>query len=238
MGYEIFYDRRFILLDGKFIPLCQHGSNNCFEYNAQGRLISEKTWSVMNYLFPKRYIFSEEEIRALAEEYEKGSFFKSRYRRFEPGEFKKWFINGMKNAKPLEYYLEYGNRLYIAKHYQNKVERSYPKTSAELFTELSLAVLSDVDWLEIGFDGRDIYLPKRKRKKREKQRYPFYYVLINDKGHYLCRLTRYGYRYAVFTSYYVKKFKKESEALRYMNKYRLDKKWGFEVKRIDEPAML
>ena len=33
MSSEIFYDRAFIRIGEKFIPICNHGSSNCFDFN-------------------------------------------------------------------------------------------------------------------------------------------------------------------------------------------------------------
>ncbi|MFR1480866.1 MAG: hypothetical protein ACLSB9_36905 [Hydrogeniiclostridium mannosilyticum] len=52
MSSEIFYDKAFILVGEKYIPVVNHGSSNCFDFDSRGREIPEKHWSVLNYLIP------------------------------------------------------------------------------------------------------------------------------------------------------------------------------------------
>jgi hypothetical protein len=238
MSYEIFYDRRFILLDGdKYIPIVQHGSNNCWEKNWRGQDIPAKNWSVSNYPKHDQFIFNPQEIRELAKIQGKFENFKSRHRSFAPGEYERWFVNGMKNAKPLEFYLEYGNTLRIVEHKKYPdANYYYPKTEKEL-----LEMITDLTKMgnrpSIGFVERNLTLPKRKKTTREKQKYPYFYALANQ-GAYLVKLTRYGYRYVGYPGPgVVKKFKTESEAKKYLKKYagRLS---GFKPVKVEEACFI
>lgn len=49
MSSEIFYDKAFIRVDNRYIPVVNHGSSNCFDFDSRGREIPEKHWSVLNY---------------------------------------------------------------------------------------------------------------------------------------------------------------------------------------------
>lgn len=42
MSSEIFYDKAFIQVEEKYIPVVNHGSSNCFEFDSRGREIPEK----------------------------------------------------------------------------------------------------------------------------------------------------------------------------------------------------
>ena len=68
MSSEIYYDRAYIRVGDRFIPVVNHGSSNCFDFDACGREVPEKHWSVLNYTF--RHLFTEEEIRQIAAIYE------------------------------------------------------------------------------------------------------------------------------------------------------------------------
>ena len=57
MSSEIFYDKAFIRVEEKYIPVVNHGSSNCFEFDSRGREIPEKTWSVLNHPYTERMLF-------------------------------------------------------------------------------------------------------------------------------------------------------------------------------------
>lgn len=96
MSSEIYYDRAFIRVGDRFIPVVNHGSSNCFDFDAHGREVPEKHWSVLNYTFHGRQLFTEEEIRQIAAVYEaansdnRDGIRKSRNRSFGVGEFGRW----------------------------------------------------------------------------------------------------------------------------------------------------
>lgn len=244
MGYEIIYDRRFIfvVIDGenKYIPIFQYGSNNCFDFASNGRMIPEKNWGVLNYTKRNQYLFNESEIRELAAIYENsGEIHKSRYKIFDKGEFERWYINGMKSAKPLEYYTELGNAFHILDYtdyvYNEKEpERHYIKTTEEL-----LAKLKELDGKELtmGFVPRNLYLPRKRKQYKERKKVSQYFVLYNSKTGYLHKLTRNGYRYSPYSVSNAKKFITEKQIKSYLQKYeqRLD---GFEIEQINEIAYI
>ena len=65
MSSEIFYDKAFIRVGDKYIPVVNHGSSNCFEVTARGREIPEKYWSVLNYPHTGRYCLRQKKCRRL-----------------------------------------------------------------------------------------------------------------------------------------------------------------------------
>lgn len=42
MSSEIYYDRAYIRVGDRFIPVVNHGSSNCFDFDACGREVPEK----------------------------------------------------------------------------------------------------------------------------------------------------------------------------------------------------
>lgn len=44
MSYEIVYNKQFLKIDGKIIPLALYGSNNCYEPLPNGRQRREREW--------------------------------------------------------------------------------------------------------------------------------------------------------------------------------------------------
>lgn len=113
MSSEIFYDKAFIRVEEKYIPVVNHGSSNCFEFDSRGREIPEKTWSVLNHPYTERMLFTADEIREIADFYEeismsnRGGTKKSRNRSFEENEFRRWILAGMKSAHTVEEYMEF-----------------------------------------------------------------------------------------------------------------------------------
>ena len=69
MSYSIYYERAFIRIGDKFIPLVNYGSNNCWE-NHNGREVPEKNWNVMNWQRENQFLFTAPELRELARIYD------------------------------------------------------------------------------------------------------------------------------------------------------------------------
>ena len=125
MSYEIYYKRAFIKVGEKYIPVLQHGSNNCFDviYTSRGaRDIPEKNWS--NWIHTKEgrgpILATREEITSYAVEfcdttnYGGDLPFKARGRQFDsPIEAMRWFDNGVKTARTVEEYSELGNTVHV-----------------------------------------------------------------------------------------------------------------------------
>ncbi|MDO4746675.1 MAG: hypothetical protein Q4B18_08965, partial [Bacillota bacterium] len=66
MSYQIYYDKAFIKVDDKFVPMVNSGSNNCWEVNYCNREIPEKNWSVLNYTMRSKVLFTADEIVEIA----------------------------------------------------------------------------------------------------------------------------------------------------------------------------
>lgn len=152
MSYDIVYDRRFIKVDNLYIPMIQIGSNNTFEISASGRKIPEKYWMKLVYdIYTKnKCLLTAEEILKIAKDLDDGELYKSRYRSFQKGEFVKYIMAGVKNAKPLEVYVKWGNQLIL----QIGDDIKYPKTTDELKNELIFATLADKK-VSLYFSERD-----------------------------------------------------------------------------------
>ncbi len=125
MSSEIFYKKAFIKVGDGIIPLANQGSSNCFEF-VRGREVAEKGWYVLNFPHRDKLIFSVEEMKEQASTYEeintnnRGGTKKSRNRAFEIGEFGRWILAGVKNAKTVEEYVSYGNRFFVLVYSEKK----------------------------------------------------------------------------------------------------------------------
>lgn len=240
MSYEIYYDKRFIKVgEDKYIPIFQHGSNNSFEISPSGREIPEKDWSILNYPHKDKYLFTMDEIIKLGEYHkehcENGrTYHKTRYKTMTPEEVYKMFINGAKNAKPLEFYIDLGNtfKVYDITDYllndEGEILFYYPKNTEEL---VEIIEEKKGRRLSMGFLERNLILPKRQIREKKAHTQDHYYALVNDRGHYLSRMGRGGYYYTYYDSS-SKKFRTEKEAIRYLEKYR-ERLKNFKVERIN-----
>lgn len=233
MSYEIYYDRGFICVGDKFIPIACQGSNNCWEVSFNGREIPEKGWQVLNYKNRGKLLFTEDEIREIAADYERisqesGTCFKSRNRPFEKGEFERWILCGLKSAYTIEEYVSFGNRPYILDYSGSKDWKEHNFSTTDEFLKL-VDELKGIKDLNVKFSyNRGLYKPKAARKKPKKKSFknmPEYYVLgalygKSETKIYFCSLTRYGFRYIQSPgSYCVKTFESERDAAKYLKKY-------------------
>ena len=237
MSYSIYYDRAFIRVYDKFIPLVNSGSNNCYQCK-NGRDVPEKNWGILNWKHECQALFTETEIREIAKQYddynqESGMIYKSRYTGFSPGEFERWIVNGMKNAYTVEEYRSFGNSFYISDYMpqeSNKWVRTPFSTSEEL--EELLAQRGAGREINIKMeDNRNVYRPVKHRQRSRGFRpgdLPEYYVIGGEGAYaglrgnvvYLVKLRRNGIRYLFQkSSYMLKAFRTEREAERYIAKY-------------------
>lgn len=233
MSYQIYYDRAYISIGDKYIPLVNSGSNNCWEFYGR-REVPEKNWNVLNWKHSGQFIFTEAEIKEIALEYDlynqdSGMMFKSRYRHFAPGEFERWAVNGMKRAYTVEEYVSFGNEFFVL-DYSAKDTKDWKshtfRTTEELINLLdSFKNIKSVD-IKF-FNNREVHRPKANgtlAKKLGADDLAEYYVLkgeYNGRTIYLCRLKRKrGFAYTWECSPHSNKiFETEKKALLYLKKY-------------------
>ena len=221
MSSEIFYAKAFIRAGDRFIPVANHGSSNCYDFDSRGREIPERHWSVLSYPFRGRLAFTAEEIKQIAAAYEeantenRGGTCKSRNRAFEVGEFERWILAGLKSAHTVEEYRAYGNSVVVIDYERNWSKASIAST-AEL---LSLLEQRESAHISIGFaEDRHIFYPKTSGRKQ-----PFdfsalarYYVLQSEQGIFVKRSSRRVWATLIAQAECVKKFRTESEAQKYL----------------------
>ena len=221
MSSEIFYAKAFIRAGDRFIPVANHGSSNCYDFDSRGREIPERHWSVLSYPFRGRLAFTAEEIKQIAAAYEeantenRGGTCKSRNRAFEIGEFERWILAGLKSAHTVEEYRAYGNSVVVIDY-----ERNWSKASIASTVELlSLLEQRESAHISIGFaDDRHIFYPKTSGRKQ-----PFdfsaldrYYVLQSEQGIFVKRSSRRVWATLIAQAECVKKFRTEAEAQKYL----------------------
>jgi len=241
MSYEIYYDRAYIRVGDKFIPLVNQGSNNCWEYNYfTKRDIPEKNWQVLNWEHSGQLLFTAEEVREQAALYEEshqrsGTCYKTRNTSFAPGEFRRWIVNGMKSAYTIEEYVSFGNALSIHDFSVWENRKDYPFRTTEDFLAL-LEQLQGSTRLNVHFgNNREVCRPVKPRPKPQPVDYQSmaeYFVLKFDLG-YFVKWTKYGLKYAFDVKVpSVRKFLKEPDAAKYLAKYQERFTRPFTVERV------
>ena len=238
MSSEIFYDKAFIRVDDRYIPVVNHGSSNCFEIGRRGREIPEKYWSVLNYTRRDSQIFTADEMRQIAEVYEaasmgnRGGTRKSRYRSFEEGEFGRWILAGMKSAHTVEEYRKYGNTVVVVDYSELDWQRHPVYTTGELtekLKELKGRSISVSFW-----DNRHVTHPPMRRKGQPTDfgLLPEFYVLSAMQGYFVKRSSRriWFARSQNPTDPGIRKFKSEKAAQKYLDdNQRIFSKYAFTV---------
>lgn len=180
MSVEIIYDRQFVVVEDKFIPVFCLGSSNCTETNYRGREVAEKHWS--NLSSKGMVAFTKGELAVWANSFmDSDGIFKSRHTPFKEGEFTRYILNGMDYAQPVEFFVArrvpFSVKIGIYPNYQNVDV----KTSAELLAAIELAKAQNVNF-SFSFYGREASWTKEKRNlPKVKENVPGYYVLIHDK---------------------------------------------------------
>lgn len=221
MSSEIFYDKAFILADGRYIPVVNHGSSNCFDFDSRGREIPERHWSVLSYPFSGHLIFTAEEIKQIAAAHEaantenRGGTRKSRNRAFEVGEFGRWILAGLKSAHTVEEYRAFGNSVILIDYDHNWSKASIASTS-EL---LEILKRRKGEGISIGFaDNRHINRPIRPRKEQsfDFSRLDRYYILQSEQGVFVKRSNHRIWTARSAQAEHVKKFKTKAEAQKYL----------------------
>lgn len=222
MSCEIIYDKAFIKVESGIIPMICSGSSNCMEFTIQGRQVRERNWFVLKPSSERRNIFTVTEVRELAENYDKiisesgGSICKGYYKPFAEGEFKRWFLEGLKSAATVEEYVHAGNSLlFVAQGYTIRISVTNEQQLKSLLTEYEKDATA-----MLMFMGRFVIKPNQCRRKRTQTDYSeldCYYVL-KSKRYYVWNLTPRWIKYTISLGA-AKKFVSEKKAEQYVNKH-------------------
>ncbi|WP_394555250.1 hypothetical protein C1N61_26290 (plasmid) [Priestia aryabhattai] len=244
MNYEIIYNRQFIVVGDRYIPLFQHGNSGQFKLTLNGKKTPVKTWSVFNKDKTNKILFSEREIFELANSYNSYNFYRTRNSSFKEGEFKRWFVNGTNTAKSIEYFTEHGNTLVIVEASSGS-EKEHPITSTiELLETLdkvknkSVIIEDGITQLNLRFNEQNLNLPRQQRNRSEYKEYPFYFVLSSNEGYYIrklnskCLCSKDKDRHSV-----ARKFKTEKDAEKYLSRYKIVRE-KFTIEKVDESVIL
>ena len=169
MSSEIYYNKGYIRVGIRYIPIVNHGSSNCYECDQLGRGIPERYWSVLRHPTRKGILFTAGEMKQVAERHEKisvdnrGEIRKSRNKEFEKGEFYRWILAGMKSAHTVEEYRQYGNSVVVVDNDDDY--RRYPiATTKELLNKIKELAGRNID-VSFG-DNRHISRPPIRKQNK------------------------------------------------------------------------
>lgn len=238
MSSEIFYDKAFIRIDDRYIPVVNHGSSNCFDFDSRGREIPEKHWSVLNYTRRDSQIFTAEEMQMIAAAYEeasmnnRGGTRKSRNRSFEEGEFGRWILSGMKSAHTVEEYSKCGNTVVVIDYTEPYWKKHCVYSTSEL-----LQKLKELEGRSISvsfWDDRHVAHPPMRHKgiPTDFSTLPEYYVLRTEQGYFAKRSSRHIWLTRTSRSGITaaRKFKTEKAAQKYLeDNQSVLSKFAFEI---------
>lgn len=193
MSSEIYYDKAFIRVGGKYIPVVNHGSSNCFDFDRRGQEIPEKYWSVLRYPYRDKVLFTADEIQIIADACEdasmgnRGGTRKSRNRAFEEGEFRRWILAGMKSAHTVEEYEKFGNSVAVIDYNADPWQRYFAPTTGALLDKLREL---DSHSVTVSFwDDRHVNHPPMRQRGQWKpvdfSTLPEYYVLKTEHGYFI-----------------------------------------------------
>lgn len=243
MSYEIVYNRQFLRVDDKVIPLALHGSNNCYEMTYNGRERRERYWSPLYCDSNRLPIFSEDELMEYVQSLCNGSteHFVHNGRWVDDAGLLKFFRNGIKNAKTIEelqdeyYFSHLSVYLSVWNRGNNTVEgRSCVRSTKELKKFLSYAEdrINNREDTEDIFVGL-VYNPEKfkHRETKQKQRLTNFFAIKTRGYGYVYKLTSRRLQH-VTSSEYAKQFKTEKEAYKYIEKLSERFNADFEVEYI------
>lgn len=249
MSYEIVYNRQFLKIDDKIIPLVLHGSNNSYEITWNGKERRERNWNPMYLSCNKMIAITENELMKLIEDCCDGTcqeHFMRNNKWVDDKGLIRFFQNGIKNAKTIEemneeyYFSGLQGYFSIWKHMDNTIENKVEINSSEDLREFLSAIQKRLDNKTV---NEEIYFCLRyydeefksrvQKEKKPKERLTDYYAIKVNKYAYLVQVTSRRIKYCHLCND-TKQFKTEKEASKYIEKLKDRFDATFEVEHIVE----
>lgn len=251
MSYEIVYNRQFLKIDDKIIPLVLHGSNNSYETTMSGKDRRARDWDAMYLSCNKMIAVTEDKLMELIEDYCGGTYQEHFMRNSKWVDDKgliRFFQNGIKNAKTIEdmneeyYFSGLQGYFSIWKHMDNTIENKVEIKSSEDLREFLSVIQKRLDSKTI---NEEIYFCLRyydeefkpriqvKKERKPKERLTDYYAIKINNHSYLVQVTSKRIRYCCLCDN-TKQFKTGKEANRYIEKIKDKFNAAFTVEHIVE----
>lgn len=250
MSYEIVYNKQFLKIDGKIIPLILHGSNNCYESLYNGRERRERNWNPLYIGSNTPIVVTESDLMKKIEACCDGGEYQEHF--MQNGKWVndkgliRFFQNGIKNAKTIEelkedyFFMGMYGYFSVWNGMDNTIENRVEINSSD---DLRKFLETAQDRLDKKTEKEGIYIclkyynekfesrvkPERKAKERLTD---YFAIKIGNRDNYLVKQTSRRIRHTSLCNL-TKQFKTEREANKYVEKL-IDKgfKIDFSVKHI------
>lgn len=234
MSYEIVYNKQFLRIDGKIIPLTLCGSSNCYEPLPNGRQRREREWNAIYICGSNKLIaVTEMEIMKEIESCCDGGEYQEHFMQYgkwvDDKGLIRFFQNGIKNAKTIEELKEeyFFKGMYgyfsIWKGMDNIIENRVEINSSEDLRKFLEVAQNRIDNRT---DKEGIYIclkyynekfesrvkPERKAKERLTD---FFAIKIGNRDSYLVKQTSRRIRHSSLCNL-TKQYKTEKEANKYV----------------------
>lgn len=236
MSYSIVYNKQFLKIDGKIIPLVLYGSNNCYEPLPNGRQRRERQWYSLYFNGANEQVAATEaEIMKRVKSYCDGGEYQEHFIQNGKWVDDKGLIcfmqNGIKNAKTIEElkedYFFRGMQGYFSvwKGMKNTIESVINIYSSD---ELRNFLEAAKDRLDNREEKEEIYIclkyynekfeSKVKPGRKVKERLTNYFAIkVGNRDSYLVKLTSRRIKHTSLCDL-TKQFKTEKEANKYVGK--------------------
>lgn len=236
MGYEIVYNKQFLKIDGKIIPLALHGSSNCYEPLPNGRQRREREWNAIYVGGSNKPIAATEaEIMKEIEAYCDGGEYQEHFMQYgkwvDDKSLIRFFQNGIKNAKTIEELKEeyFFRGMYgyfsVWKEMNKTIENHVEINSSD---DLRKFLDDAQDRIDKRTDKEGIYIclkynnekfkSRMKPERKAKERLTDYFAIkVGNDDSYLVKLTSRRIRHTSLCNL-TKQFKTEKEANKYVEK--------------------
>lgn len=235
MSYEIVYNKQFLNIDGKIIPLTLCGSSNCYELLPNGRQRREREWNAI-YISKgnKQIAATETDIMKEIESCCGGEYqehFMQNGKWVDDKGLIRFFQNGIKNAKTIEelkeeyFFRGMCGYFSIWQEMDNTIENRVEINSSDDLRKFLEAAQNRID-NRTNKEGVYICLKyynekfesKVKPERKVKERLTDYFAIkVGNRDSYLVKLTSRRIRYTLLCDL-TKQFKTEKEADKYVEK--------------------
>lgn len=236
MSYSIVYNKQFLKIDGKIIPLVLYGSNNCYDVLPNGRQRRERQWYSLYFNGTNEQIAATEaEIMERVKSYCDGGEYQEHFMQngkwIDDKGLIRFIQNGIKNAKTIEELKEdyFFRGMYgyfsVWKEMDNTIESRFEIHSSD---DLRKFLDAAQDRLDRRTDKEGIYIclhyynekfeSRVKPDRKQKERLTDYFAIkVGDYDSYLVKLTSRRIKHTSLCKL-TKQFKTEKEANKYMEK--------------------
>lgn len=236
MSYEIVYNKQFLKIDGKIIPLTLCGSSNVYEPLPNGRQRREREWSAIYIGGSNRQIAATEteimkEIESCCDGGEYQEHFMQNGKWVDDKGLIRFFQNGIKNAKTIEelkkdyFFMGMYGYFSIWKEMDNTIENRVEINSSDNlrdFLEVAQRRINNRTEKEGIYICLKYYNEKfefrvKPEKKTKEQLTDYFAIKIGNRDSYLVKLTSRRIKHTSLCNL-TKQFKTEREANKYVEK--------------------